>query len=164
MVQTVNVKYAAAAALTITLASLASDTALVAGRASAAIDNSSNLYADAVIGGFITTGTTPTAGVIEVWAYGSYDGTSYGGGATGSDATLTPEGSQKGGLRLLASIATNTTSNQKYTLPSVSLAAAFGGVMPQKWGIFVVQSTAVALHATVGNHEIKYEGVTYTVT
>lgn len=160
---TVKAAYAGASALTITLASLATSSTLVAGRESTAIDNTSNLYDDAIIGGFITTGTSPTAGQIEVWAYGSYDGTSYAGGASGSDANLTPEGSQKGALRLICVIQTTTASNQKYTFGGYSIAAAFGGVMPPKWGIFVVHNTAVNLNSTGGNHEIKYNGVTYTV-
>lgn len=159
-----KIKYAAAATITITLASLVTDASLVAGREATAIDNSSNLYDDAIVGGKVTTGTTPTAGQIEIWAIGSYDGTSYAGGATGSDATLTPQGSSKAALRLLVVLPTTSTSNQLYTWGGISLAAAFGGTLPQKWSLFVVHNTAVNLNATGGNHEAKYTGVTYTVT
>lgn len=146
---------------TITLASLASDTNLVAGREGTAIDNNATDDAiDAVVGGKVTTGTSPTASrQIEVWAYGSYDGTSYSGGASGSDANLTPQ--EKTLLRLLTVIPTVNTSNKTYTWGPFSVAQAFGGTMPRKWGIFVVHNTGVALNATGGNHEVKHTPVKY---
>lgn len=152
--------YGTPAALTMTLASLASDTNLVAGRASTAIDNSSVDAIDCIVGGKVTTGTTPTASrQIEVWAYGSYDGTSYSGGATGSDANLTPQA--KSLLTLLTVIPTTSTSDQLYTWGPFSIAAAFGGTMPYEWGIYIVHNTGVNLNATAGNHEVKYTPVKY---
>jgi hypothetical protein len=145
-----------------TLASLASDTNLVAGRESTAVNNGSAGAdaIDALVGGKITTGTSPTADrQIEVWAYGSYDATSYCGGASGTDANLTPQA--KSLMRLLTVIPTSATSNQAYTFGPFSIAQAFGGVVPEKWGIYVVQNTGVALHATGGNHEIKYTPVKF---
>lgn len=146
----------AAVTHTITLASLASDTNLVAGQEGTAIDNNATDDAiDAEVGGFVTTGTTPTANrQIEVWVYGSYDGTSYSGGASGSNANLTPQA--KSLMQLLRVIPTSSTSNQKYTWGPFSVAAAFGGSMPRKWGIYMVQNTGAALHATAGNHEVKH--------
>ncbi|NBW19056.1 MAG: hypothetical protein EBR82_64880 [Caulobacteraceae bacterium] len=69
----VKIYYVSPSDATITLASLASDTNLLAGRESNAIDNSSNLYLDYLISGKVTTGTSPTtARSIEVWAVGSW--------------------------------------------------------------------------------------------
>jgi hypothetical protein len=145
---------------TITIASLATDASIVAGREGTAINNATEDAMDAVLGGFITTGTTPTASKqIEVWIYASYDGTSYSGGATGSDANLTPQA--KSLLKLGQVIPTTNTSNQKYTFCIGSVAALFGGVMPPKWGVFVVHNTGANLHATGGNHEIKHTPVKY---
>jgi hypothetical protein len=140
---------------------LASDTNLVAGREGTAIDNNATDQAiDAVLGGFITTGTSPTASKqIEVWVSGSYDGTSYAGGATGSDANLTPQA--KSLLKLGQVIPTTSTSNQKYTFCVGSVAALFGGAMPRKWSVFVVHNTGVALNSTAGNHEIKHTPIKY---
>ena len=83
--------YAASSALTITLASLASDTAILVGRESTAWDNSSNKYLDLLLGGKITTGTSPTAArAIEVWAYAQVEDTpTYPDGITGSDSGRT---------------------------------------------------------------------------
>lgn len=145
---------------TITIASLATDANLVAGREGTAINNATEDAMDAVLGGFITTGTSPTASKqIEVWVYGSYDGTSYSGGPTGTDANLTPQA--KSLLKLGQIIPTTATSNQKYTFCIGSVAALFGGAMPPKWGVYVVHNTGVVLHATAGNHEIKHTPVKY---
>src|SRR5437016_8887938 len=77
--------YAAAASLTITLTSLASD----GWRQSTAIDNTSNLYLDALVGGSIQIGAVTGNGTIELFAYASWDGTLYTAGLTGSDGTIT---------------------------------------------------------------------------
>lgn len=148
---------------TITLTSLASDTNLVAGRAGTAIDNVSEDAIDAMVGGFTSTGTGPTAArQIEIWLYGSYDGTSYSGGATGSDANLTPQ--DKTLLKLLTVIPTSSTANQKYTWGPFSVAQAFGGAMPRKWGVYQVHNTGAALNSTAGNQEVKHTPIKYDST
>lgn len=152
----------AASALTMTLASLASDTNLVAGRESTAVDNGSggDDAIDCLVGGKVTTGTTPTAArQIEVWLYGMYDGTEYSGGATGSDANLTPDA--KSLLKLLTIIPTVNTSDKAYRWGPFSVAQAFGGVMPQKWGVYIVQNTGANLNATGGNQEVYKQTVKY---
>jgi hypothetical protein len=157
---TASPSYVAAATLTLSLASLASDTNLVAGRASTFVDNAAVDAIDCLVGGKVTTGTSPTADrQIEVWAYGSYDGVSYSGGASGSDANLTPQA--KTLMRLLTVIPTDATSNKTYTWGPISIAQAFGGVVPPEWGIFIVHNTGVALHATAGNHEVKYTPIKF---
>ncbi len=153
-------------ALTISLASLASDTNLLAGRESTAVDNTTNLDLDHLVSGQIMVGTTPTANtVIEVWAYAYqtiatgtptypdvFDGTD-------SAETITNASVKFGILRLIASIpVTATTSNVAYPFAPVSIAGIFGA-MPQFWGIFVTQSTGVALNATGGNHIIHYNRI-----
>jgi hypothetical protein len=144
---------------TITLASLASDANLVAGRAGSSVNHDSD-EVDSLVGGKVTTGTSPTANrQIEVWAYGSYDGTSFSGGATGSDANLTPQ--EKSLLRLLTVIPTSATSDQAYTWGPFSMAQAFGGALPEKTGVYVVHNTGVALNATGANHEVKRTPVKY---
>lgn len=145
---------------TITIASLASDTNLVAGRAGTAVSHEDGEI-DSVVGGKVTTGTSPTASrQIEVWAYGSYDGTSYSGGATGSDANLTPQ--EKTLLRLLTIIPTVNTSDKTYTWGPFSMAQAFGGSLPRKTGVYVVHNTGVNLNSTSGNHEVKRTPIKYS--
>jgi hypothetical protein len=162
-VSTATPNYAATTTHTITLASLASDTNLVAGREGTAIDNSSEDAIDAILGGKITTGTTPTtARQIEIWISGSYDGTTYAGGATGSDANLTP--SEKTLMRLGCVIPTVATSDKAYQFIIGSVAAMFGGVLPKKYSVFVVHNTGVNLNSTGGNHEIKHTPVKFEST
>ena len=66
-------------------------------------------------------------------------------------------------LRLLAVIDVDTTSNHTYEWGVCSIAAAFGGMVPKKWGLFVTHSSGVNLNSTGGNHEAKYTAVTLTV-
>jgi hypothetical protein len=158
--------YGTASDLTITLASLASDTSLLTGRESATIDNSSNLYLDYLVSGKITTGTSPTtARSIEVWAVGSWDGTNWPDVFDGTESaeTITSSDIKASVCRYLAAMATSATSNVAYHFGPVSLAAAFGGVLPPKIVLFVTHSTAVALNATTGNHQIRIQPVYQTV-
>jgi hypothetical protein len=153
--------YGTPTAMTITLASLASDTNLVAGRESTALDQKDSLDAiDVLVGGKVTTGTGPTtARQIEVWAYGSYDDTEFCGSATGSDANLTPD--EKSNLRLLTIIPTVATNDKAYKWGPFSIAQAFGGSIPVQFGIYIVHNTGVNLNATGGNHEVVYTSVKY---
>lgn len=157
---TASISYPATSTLTCSLASLASDTNLVAGRESAAYDNTSNLAVDAIIGGKVTTGTSPTASrQIEVWLAASYDGTSYVGGATGSDANLTPQ--EKTLFTLVTIIPTVNTSNKLYTWGGWSISSLLGA-MPQKLALWFVHNTGVNLNSTGSNHEVKLTRVNYT--
>lgn len=160
--------YAASSALTITLASLASDTNILVGRESTAWDNSSNKYLDLLLGGKITTGTSPTVSrVIEVWAYAQVEDTpTYPDGITGSDSarTLTSRDIVYASLRLAASLTVSATSNIAYWFGPVSLASLFGGVLPKKGGIWVVHNTAVNLNSTGSNHAVYIQPVYATVT
>lgn len=146
---------------TITLASLATDAALLAGRAGTAIDQKDTDDAvDALVGGLVTTGTTPTASrQIEVWAYASYDDTSYTEDITGSDANKTLV--TKSTLRLLTIIPTNNTSDKPYRWGPYSIAQAFGGIVPVQWGIFIVHNTGVNLNSTGGNQEVEHYPVKF---
>jgi hypothetical protein len=158
---TVSLSYATPITLTITLASLASDTNLIAGRASTAVNNSSDGHVDFLVGGKVTTGSSPTAArQIEVWAYGSYDGTTYSAGASGTDAAFSP-GVEKNLMRLLQIIPTGSTSNQTYEWGPCSIAQAFGGTTPSRWGVYVVHNTGVGLNTTAGNHEVRATPVKY---
>jgi hypothetical protein len=62
---------------------------------------------------------------------------------------------------LLTIIPTLATSDVTHTWGPFSVAQAFGGIMPYKWGIYIVHNTGVNLNATGGNHEVKYTSVKY---
>lgn len=163
----IKIKYPSTSSVAVTLspASLASDTTLLAGRASTAVDNTVNLDLDHIISGFITTGTTPTVSTtIELWAYAPISiaaGTAtYPDSITGSDAakTMTSANVKYAALRLISSITIDSTSNRAYPFAPVSIASIFGS-MPSFYGLFTVHNTGVALNATAGNHVIHYQRI-----
>lgn len=159
--------YGTASDATITLASLASDTNLLAGRESAAIDNTTTLALDYLVSGKVTTGTSPTASrSIEVWAVGSWDGTNWPDVFDGTESaeTITSADIKASICRLLSVMATSATSNVTYHFGPVSIAAAFGGVVPPKFVVFVVHNTGVNLNSTAGNHQIRIQPVYETVS
>ena len=163
----VKSNYPAAADVTITLSSLASDTNLLAGRESTAVDNSSNLYLDYLISGKITAGTSPTtARSIQVWAVGSFDGSIWPDVFDGTDSTetITSANHKNSVCRFIAEMATDATSDRVYHFGPVSVASAFGGVMPKSFVVFVTHNTAVNLNSTAGNHQIRIQPYYETVT
>lgn len=153
-------------ALTITLASLATSSTRVAGRQSTIVTNVTNKYLDCEVYGQVTTGTSPTANKsIEVWAFVPISVASStfvypvaGTAALGeSDAAATFDAEQKGGgLILCAVMATNATSDRKYSF-SFSLREKIG-YMPLKWGLWITHDTGVNLNSTAGNHWAHYIG------
>ena len=152
--------------ITISPASLASDTALLAGRESTAIDNTTNLDIDALVAGFITVGTTPTIDtIIEGWVYATYDGgTNYPDTLDGTDSaeTLNSAGIKASALaRGFVLDVDETTSDQVYYVKPFSIAVLFGGILPIKWGLFVVHNTGVNLKSLAGDHELNYDAIQY---
>ena len=162
----IKIAYGSAFDLTITLASLASDTNLLAGRESAAIDNTADKMLDYLISGKITTGTSPTtARSIQIWAVASFDGTLWPDvfDGTHSDETISLANIKNSSVcRLVDEISTTATNDEDYYLAGVSIARLFGSV-PPKFVLFVTHNTGVALNATAGNHVIRVQPVYRTV-
>lgn len=162
-----KIAYGSSAAYTITLASLGSSTTLVAGRESTAVSNTTNLYVDYLIGGKVTTGTTPTDNrSILVYVYAAVDDTpTYPDVFDGTDSaeTVTSEQVRNSALRLAATIQTNNTSDRTYWVAPFSLKSLFGGSIPKNHGLFVVHDTGVNLNSTGSNHAFSYTPVYYTV-
>src|SRR5690242_3154860 len=150
--------YGSSVAMTCTIASLATDANLLVGRESTAVDQKDTDDAiDCLLGGKITTGTTPTAAKqIEIWLYGSYDDTEFSASASGSNAGLTLTAESKTLMRLFTIIPTHSTSDTAYKFGPYSVAQCFGGVLPVQWGVWIVHNTGVNLNSTGGNHELVY--------
>jgi hypothetical protein len=144
-------------AITITLTSLANGSA----QQSTVIDNSSNLFLDALVAVNVTSagsGTVAT-GVVNVYAYATVDGgTTYTESATGSNASITLKVPTN--LKFLGSVAVSAVSTL-YNGGPFSVREAFGGTLPEKWGIVIENKTGGALH-TSGN-SVVYQGVYNTV-
>jgi hypothetical protein len=166
---TTTVNYSSNTTITIDLANLGSSATFVAGRESSQVDNTSNKYIDALVSGFVSVGTTPTANTtIAVYVYGAdtslatialdtLDGTD-------SAETLTNTGILNG-LRLGATVAVPAnTSDVQYIVLPFSVASLFGGVMPKFWGLFVSHNTGVALrNNAVNTNSFEYVGIKYDI-
>ena len=129
--------------ITITLDALANTTTTV-GRQSTAVDNTTNLFTDALVQVSVVSASSGVSatGTVEVYAYGTVDGgATYADGMTGTDgaATLTspPNLVRLGTINVVAA-----STTYRRALP---VAAAFGGVLPAKWGIVVLNKSGAAL-------------------
>lgn len=163
-----NIAYSANTTITCSLASLATSATFVAGVESALIDNTSNLYVDALVQGLITVGTTPTANtniIVYVWGSSVSPATTAIDVIDGTDSaeTISSAGVRNSFMKIGAVLDVDSnTSNRGYPF-SFGVAQLFGGVLPPYWGLFVAHNTAVNLNSTGGNHVISYRGVSYTV-
>lgn len=156
--------YGSSSNLTITLASLATDSSLLTGRESTEVDNTTNKYIDYLLAGKITTGTSPTASkLIEVHCVGLMDDSTYPDVFDGTDSaeTITTIGIKYGICKLVASLETTNTSNVSYYFGPTSVSSLFGGVIPKKFVVFVTHNTGVNLNSTSGNHQITVTPVYY---
>jgi hypothetical protein len=79
--------------------------------------------------------------------------------ATGSDAGLTVTSNTKTLMRLLTIIPTDAATSFTYTWGPFSVAQAFGGTMPRKWGLWAVHNMGQILNAA-GNLA-KYTPIKY---
>lgn len=162
----IKVAYASSADYTITLASLATSSTLVAGRQSTVISNTTNLYLDYLVGGKITTGSaTLTAATIEAYFFGSFNDTpTYPDALGASDAawTATSADIKRAGLKQFASIPNDTNANRTYPIAAVSLAAAYGGLIPKNHGVAVTHASGQNLNATGSNQQLSYTGAYLT--
>ena len=131
-------------AITITIDGLAHD----AKRESAAVDNSTNCHLDALVQVKIATNTAADSTgdkAVYIYAYGATDsGTAYSGNASGSDAAFGTDPQQLSNCRLIG-VVYAPTQNKIYASDLMSVASAFGGLLPQHWGLIVHNRTGQAL-------------------
>lgn len=157
-----TITYGTSTSITCTLASLASSS--TAGRGSAVVDNTTNKYDDALLTIAVKTSASALANdkACYIYLYGSEDGTVYNASSAesvGTDAAVTFDTTTnlKGPFPLYCS----TTSTTYRTV--ISVAQAFGGVMPRKWGFVLQNYTGQNLDSTEGNHQKTYTGITETI-
>lgn len=165
---TVNISYRASSTITIAPENVATSATFVAGVESAVYDNTTNKDVDVLIAGTWTAGTTPTINTqVLIYVFAVRDDTpTYPDvmDGTSSAETLTSVGVGQGYLKLGAILSVDsTTSNRVYDCAPFSVAQLFGGICPNKFGIFITHNTGVNSNSTSGNHVWKATGVTYTV-
>lgn len=130
--------------ITITINGLASD----GKRESTAIDNSTSCFLDALVQVKIATNASADSTgdkSVYVYAYGTADeGASCSGNASGSDAPFGTDPQQLNNCRLIGAVCA-PMQNKVYESDLMSVGAAFGGVLPQRWGIIVHNKTGQTL-------------------
>lgn len=151
---------------------LANSTTALASSAAATTSTSNNIV-DAMVQVKLTSPATMTASastIVSIFAYGSLSGDAgwYAGASTGTIETV--DGSDKAitvsangnNLRFLGTVLMHTTTagtSIVYQSEPMSIAAAFGGIMPRKWGIVIMNQSGAALPAS--GHECKYTEIYY---
>lgn len=136
--------------------------------ATAAVDNTSDLYLDALVGGSIQIGALGADGTVDVYAYGSFDGTSFTAGLPGTAGSITWGTTGTTGVDgyldlspfFLGTIVCDTTDdNDDKKFGPFSVASKFGLVLPVKWGLVFTNGTDASTHATGTNNTIVFRGV-----
>jgi hypothetical protein len=141
-------------AITITIASLTNTSV----RASTVVDNTTNLFLDALVQLQITAGGASTSanGFVNVYGYGTVDSADnfYPEGITGTDGGITL--TVPTNLRLVGVINV-VANNGVYVSEPMSVANAFAGILPEKWGIAVENQSGGTLAAS--GQSVFYQGV-----
>jgi len=133
--------------LTITINGLADD----GKRESTAVDNVTTCFLDALVQVRIATNATADSTgdkSVYVYAYGSADGgTSYSGNASGSNAAFGTDPQQLNNCQLIG-VVYAPTQNKMYESDLMGVASAFGGLLPERWGIIVHNKTGQTLKSS----------------
>lgn len=162
----VKLAFGTATAFTKTNANIASSA--TAGWMSNAIDNTSNLFLDALVNFELAAVNTAPADskAIFIYAYGLVDSaasdyTSTGDGTpAGSEGTLTfPNVTTQGIVMPRIGIIPYWVQNKAINGGPFSVASAFGGILPPKWGVAMINHSGMTLSVT----DIYYRGVYRTV-
>ncbi|MEE8208040.1 MAG: hypothetical protein V3T88_03675 [Nitrosomonadaceae bacterium] len=143
------------------------------------VDNTSNLYIDMLVGGQIdldtTTGTITAGESFDIYVAARFDKdvtTSYTGGIdtafTAGDSSITAD-TEFNPLNLifLTSVSVEATTpdvSQGYNWGPVSIAAAFGGILPQHFMLVGHNNTGATTTAATSTTIINTVGITYTST
>ena len=138
------------------LQSLASNSTFVQGWSSAWIDNTSVLALDYISTANIAAGTTPTTPCsVRVYVYAQHsDGSTapdlFSSGTEGTEGAVTVTDLEMldSGFILLWSSDIDATTNDNYTMPPRSIAAAFGQV-PRKWAFYITHNCTAALRSSL---------------
>lgn len=143
-------------AITITFNSLADD----GKRESTAVSNSTSLFLDVLVQLKVSTNASNDSTgdkSVYVYAYGTADaGTSYSGNASGTDNSFGTDPQQLQNCRLIG-IVYAPTADKIYESDPMSVANAFGGRLPERWGVIAHNKTGYTLNSS-GNSAF-YQGI-----
>ncbi len=140
------------------------------------VDNTTNLYVDVLVGGRIhfdtATGTILAADSVDIYVSAKYDKDTATSGTGGIDELFNPGDASLTldteftnlNLKLLTVVkpeAGTADIEQTYNWGPYSIAALFGGILPQKWFLVVHNNSTDAVLDT-GEHVVNVVGITYT--
>lgn len=156
---TATLNYAAAVSMTVT--NLQSNTSsATAAWASGVVDNTTNKYLDALVQVVLDFANTAPANdkATYVFAYGGIESGVYSNPISGTegDVTLLDVTANPNNLKLIGTMPYGTADEIVESSP-MSVANAFGGMLPPYWGVVIIDYTGAALAAS-GN-TVKYVGV-----
>ena len=152
MTTTAQIVYSSEQTITCGIDGLTSST--VTCRQSNVIDNTTSLFLDALLSVklLVTSGTFATIPYVNIWAYGAGVDGNYTDEATGTDGTYTfPTTTLPTNLKLLQQVSFNVSTSTTLYAGPFSVASAFGGVLPDKWGIVLNNNTGATLDGTTGS-------------
>lgn len=157
-------KYAASASYGMTIASLASDTNLLVGQEGPLIDNSVLGYADYHVGGFFqlaSSGSLTANRIIELWAVAPINDSIWPSPFAGSNGarTISLQANKNNICKPVFAAITTSTNSSIYRFSGASVAAAFGGFLPEKFTLFLTQNSGQAFDANSANHAIHIKGI-----
>lgn len=166
---TSNIAYSANTAITFDISSLGASATFVAGRECTQVDNTSNLFIDAIVNVDGIAGhasTAPTIGQLiqlHLWGADTSLGTTPIDVLDGTDSAETlGHVSVLNSLRLVdAPAVTVATAALLYYIQPFSVASYFGGVLPKFWGLFLSHNHTGALAASQTGL-FTYNGIEYT--
>ena len=131
------------------LASKNTTATAAAGCIARATGTSSNVVDTQVRVTVVTPAFTATASTsVDLYVVGSNDGTTWPDGVTASDAAITLP-SLSNNLRWIGSLMCPTSAGTFVSEP-LSVAAAFGGVMPQQWKVVIQNNLPAGVSLTSG--------------
>jgi hypothetical protein len=138
--------------ITITLAALANGST----RGSLVVDNTAGLFLEILVQLQILSNASgvSSTGFVNVYGYGTVDSADnlYPDGSVGTDTAITL--TVPSNARLIGTM--NMVANAvTYVSEPMALSPAFGGVLPEKWGIFVENQSGAAFGATANAY---YQG------
>lgn len=161
----VKLAYGTATAFTKTNANLASSA--TAGWKSNSIDNTSNKYLDALVSIELAAVNTAPANdkAVYLYAYSLIEGTAYAstgdGTIDGSEGTVTfPSVATLPSCLVLLGVVPYPVQNKAINSVAFSVARCFGGILPDKWGVAMVNYSGMTLSVT----NIYYQEIYNTVS
>lgn len=147
---TTKLSFGGSTSITCTLNNLASGIA----QQSTLVDNTSDLFLDALVRVTVNVATVNNPKQVLVYAYGSEDGSTFPDTVTASDSIITLESPT---VLQLAAIIPTPTSAKAYESDAFSIGRLYGGILPRKWGI-VVSNTSGATLSSSGS-SATYTGI-----